>query len=318
MKTKFKYISSFIAILVAFTVAFSGCSFKVIYEPPSQSTSGVSIQSAVSGFRYEDVPPYADKPFCEINNNVPYFINSDYSFDAVCEEYNIEHKAGKIISFEHYGELDKLGRCTACVASVGKDLMPTEDRGDISTVHPTGWEGNKYRIKNRCHIIGFQLAGENDNEKNLFTGTRYLNVDGMLPFENIVADYVEETGNHVLYRVTPIFVGTELMARGVLMEAYSVEDSGKGVCFCVYCYNVQEGYSIDYATGVDIYLKNNTVTNNTSSVKAEYIINPKSKKIHLPNCSALEKTAEKNKKEYSGNKEDLYAEGYSPCGYCNP
>ena len=159
------------------------------------------------------------------------------------------------VSYEFYSDLDELGRCGVTEACIGRDLMPTEKRGDISSVKPTGWVQNQYdfvdgkSLWNRCHLIGFQLAGENANECNLITGTRYLNVEGMLPFENLVADYVKETDNHVLYRVTPAFQGTELVARGVQMEAYSVEDSGDGVCFNVFCYNVQPGVEIDYATG---------------------------------------------------------------------
>ena len=158
-------------------------------------------------------------------------------------------------SYETYGSLDALGRCTAAVACIGPDLMPTGDRESIQDVTPTGWEQNAYDfvdggyLYNRCHLIGYQLTGENDNEQNLITGTRYLNVEGMLPFENMVADYIQETGNHVLYRVTPVFEGTDLLAQGVQMEAYSVEDDGDGICFNVFCYNVQPGVEIDYATG---------------------------------------------------------------------
>ena len=158
-------------------------------------------------------------------------------------------------SYEYYAPLDDLGRCGVTMACIGRDLMPKEDRGDISQVKPSGWVQNFYdfvdgeALYNRCHLIGFQLAGENANECNLITGTRYMNVEGMLPFENMIADYVKETGNHVIYRVTPIFVGEELVARGVQMEAWSVEDGGDGICFHVFCYNVQPGVKINYATG---------------------------------------------------------------------
>ena len=159
------------------------------------------------------------------------------------------------VSYEYYSELDALGRCGVCIASVGQDIMPTEKRGSIGQVKPTGWHTVKYDfvdgkyLYNRCHLIGFQLTGENANKRNLITGTRYLNVEGMLPFENMVADYVKETGNHVMYRVTPIFVGDELLARGVHIEAESVEDGGDGIMFNVFCYNVQPGVVLDYATG---------------------------------------------------------------------
>lgn len=193
----------------------------------------------VETYSMEDIPPYDGTPYVVINDNQPSFTEEDMTD----------------VSYEFYSDLDDLGRCGVTEACIGQDLMPTEKRGDISSVKPTGWVQNQYdfvdgkSLYNRCHLIGFQLAGENANECNLITGTRYLNVDGMLPFENLVADYVKETDNHVLYRVTPAFQGTELVARGVQMEAYSVEDSGDGVCFNVFCYNVQPGVEIDYATG---------------------------------------------------------------------
>lgn len=187
----------------------------------------------------EEIPAYGGSPYAEIDGNVPGFTEEDLTTEA----------------FEEYSELDALGRCGAAYANICLELMPTEKREDISAVRPTGWQSVRYdnvdggSLYNRCHLIGFQLAGENANEKNLITGTRYLNVEGMLPFENLVADYVKETGNHVLYRVTPVFEGTELVARGVQMEAMSVEDRGEGVLFNVYAYNVQPGIGIDYATG---------------------------------------------------------------------
>lgn len=187
----------------------------------------------------EEIPEFTDHAFVTINGGIPFFLE---------EELTTE-------SFEEFAELDELGRCGVTMACVGVDLMPTEERGEIGHVKPSGWQSVKYDIVdgkylyNRCHLIGFQLTGENANERNLITGTRSMNVDGMLPFEDMVADYVKETGNHVLYRVTPVFVEDELVARGVQMEAWSVEDSGDGVCFNVYCYNVEPGVEIDYATG---------------------------------------------------------------------
>lgn len=187
----------------------------------------------------ENIPAYSGQAYVAVNGNEPFFTQEDLT----------------TTSYETYAPLDGLGRCGPAEACVGQDLMPTEPRGRISSVKPTGWQVSKYdfvdgqSLYNRCHLIGYQLTAENANRQNLITGTRYLNVTGMLPFENLVADYVRETGNHVLYRVTPIFDGTELVARGVLMEGWSVEDSGQGVCFNVYCYNVQPGVIIDYATG---------------------------------------------------------------------
>ena len=187
----------------------------------------------------EDLPAYSGEPYAVVLGNQPSFTEEELTTS----------------SYEYYGGLDYLDRCTVTEACIGQDLMPTEPRESISSVRPTGWVQNSYdfvdgkSLYNRCHLIGFQLTGENANEQNLITGTRYLNVDGMLPFENLVADYVRETDNPVLYRVTPVFWGEDLVARGVQMEALSVEDSGDGVCFNVFCYNVQPGVEIDYATG---------------------------------------------------------------------
>lgn len=186
-----------------------------------------------------EIPSYSGSPYVEINNNVPDFEESDKT----------------VKSFEEYSQFDSLGRCGTAFAIVGTDIMPTEERGRIGMVKPTGWHTIKYDIVdgkylyNRCHLIAYQLTGENANEENLITGTRYMNVEGMLPFENMVADYVKETGNHVLYRVEPVFEGDNLLASGVHMEAESVEDNGKGISFNVYVYNVQPGITIDYRTG---------------------------------------------------------------------
>lgn len=195
---------------------------------------------AQTGFDSSTVPEYAGKAYVEINNNVPYFKDAELV----------------ATSFESYAQLDAKGRCGICVAGVGTDIMPTQKRGSIGNIKPSGWKQAKYAglvdgnyLYNRCHLIGYQLTGENDNKRNLITGTRYLNTQGMLPFENMVADYVKETGNHVLYRVTPVFEGDNLLAKGVLMEAKSVEDDGAGILYCVFCYNVQPGVSINYADG---------------------------------------------------------------------
>ena len=188
----------------------------------------------------KDHAAYNGEPYVELNDNVPNFTTR--------EKNNTK-------AFENYHRLDVLGRCGTAYANICKELMPTEKRGAIGMVKPSGWNTVKYDVVdgkylyNRCHLIGFQLAGENANKKNLITGTRYLNVDGMLPFEDEVADYVKDTDHHVLYRVTPVFKGDNLVAEGVEMEAYSVEDKGKGICFHVFVYNVQPGVTIDYATG---------------------------------------------------------------------
>ena len=226
--------------------------------------------------------------------------------------------------FETYAALDALGRCGVAYANICPELMPTEDRESIGQVQPTGWHTVRYDglvdgnyLYNRCHLIGYQLAGENANERNLITGTRYMNVEGMLPFENLVADYVEETGNHVLYRVTPDFEGTELVARGVQMEALSVEDGGEGVCFNVYVYNVQPGVTIDYATG-ESWLEGEELGEDGDAEGFTYVINTRSGKFHDPGCSGVSSMSEENREEYTGSREDLIAMGYEPCGQCQP
>ena len=294
-----------------------------------------------SAFNAADVPAYSGEPYTAVNNNEPYFTSDNLTTEA----------------FENYSELDALGRCGVAYANVCLETMPTEKRGSISEVKPTGWHSVKYdnvdgkSLYNRCHLIGYQLTAENANQQNLITGTRYLNVDGMLPFENMVADYVKETDNHVLYRVTPIFTGDNLVADGVLMEGYSVEDEGDGICFCVYAYNVQPGSTIDYATG-DSWLSsekgnsdsssggNSAVSQSaadksgtqqaavqTESVKetsapvstgTEYILNTNTKKFHYPSCSSVKQMKASNKKEYTGSRDNLIAQGYDPCKKCNP
>lgn len=213
-----------------------------------QPTEDAPTAAMPDGFDFSHVPSYTGSPYTIINDNVPFFTDTDYTTD----------------SYESYAELDALNRCGTAMACIGTDLMPTEERGSIGSVKPSGWQTVKYPdqisdnyLYNRCHLIGYQLSGENANEKNLITGTRYLNISGMLDFENEVADYVRTTENHVLYRVTPIFIEDELVCRGILMEGYSIEDDGASIQFCVYCYNVQPEIGIDYATGdswVESYL----------------------------------------------------------------
>lgn len=271
-------------------------------------------------FSLEDVPAYSGEPYVVLDGNEPAFSQEDRTSTT---------------SFESYSPLDALGRCGTAYANVGMDLMPTEDRGDIGQVKPTGWHTVKYDcvdgkyLYNRCHLIGYQLTGENANEENLITGTRYLNVEGMLPFENLVADYVQETDNHVLYRVTPVFEGDNLVASGVQMEGWSVEDEGEGVCFNVYVYNVQPGVTIDYATGESALASDvpETGTGDTESVGSDpaqeqeqttYILNTSSRKFHLPDCSSVSSMKEENKSTYTGSREDLIEQGYEPCGQCKP
>ena len=276
-----------------------------------------SNDEQVYGFAsVEGIPDYSGKAYVELNGNVPEFTDAD-----------------KVTtSYEYYSELDSLGRCGVTKACVGKDIMPTEDRESISSVKPTGWVNNKYDtdlvdggyIYNRCHLIGFQLTGENANKNNLITGTRYLNIEGMLPFENMVADYVKETGNHVMYRVTPVFVGNNLLASGVKIEGWSVEDNGDGICFNVFAYNVQPGITINYATGDNALNGEADFPTDTESKTEEsggeeenrYVLNTGSKKIHTPDCSSVSKISEQNKKEHTGSLDELLAQGYTTCGTC--
>lgn len=264
------------------------------------------------------------EPYKVVNNNVPYFTQDEITTTA----------------YEKYSELDSLGRCGVVEACVGRELMPKagEERESISGVIPSGWEQAKYDTKlvdggylyNRAHLIGWQLTAENANELNLITGTRYFNVDGMLPFENLVADYVRETGNHVMYRVTPDFEGSNLVATGVTMEAYSVEDNGDGIQFCVYVYNFQPGILINYATG-ESRLDDGTEAPDFSDKEDEkgdtgaddatektYILNTSSKKFHEPDCVGARTMKEENKQTYTGPRDELISEGYSPCGTCKP
>jgi len=191
-------------------------------------------------FDLSDIPPYSGEPYVELNGNEPLFTDAEKA---------------STVAFERYSGLDVLGRVGVAFANLSEELMPTEPRGDISSVRPTGWRTDRYAfidqefLYNRCHLIAFMLSGENANERNLFTGTRYLNVEGMLPFELRVARYIELTKNHVLYRAIPIFEGTDRVARGVELEGWSVEDGGENIRFHVFIYNVQPGISIDYRTG---------------------------------------------------------------------
>lgn len=285
-----KSISRLIApLLLLLCLMVSGCS--------SSSQPEVSLDA---------IPAYAGDPYVVVNGNVPFFEESDFTTTA----------------YEEYSELDYLNRCGVASACVGLEIMPTEERGSIGHVKPSGWQTAKYDcvdgkyLYNRCHLIGFQLTGENATAENLITGTRYLNVDGMLPFENMVADYVQETENHVLYRVTPVFDGEDLVAQGVLMEAWSVEDEGDGICFNVFCYNVQPGVAIDYATGESWLDGENAPASSENTTM--YVVNLSSEKFHEATCGSAEKLSDDNRMEFFGNREDLIAQGYEPCGSCKP
>lgn len=297
-----KKIYSILAVVITLCIMLSGCSFDSGNEPTTQNTTKISFEQS---YTVDTVPEFDGEPYVVINNNIPDFTKSDYT----------------TTSYESYGALDYLGRCTSCIACISVETMPTEEREPIGSVKPTGWKTVKYEnvdgkyLYNRCHLIGYQLTAENANENNLITGTRYLNVEGMLPFENEVASYIRKTGNHILYRVTPIFKSTELVARGVQMEAYSIEDNGEGVCFNVYCYNNQPDIEIDYQTGESKAL-NEKDNFNDQNEKRTYIININSKKFHKKSCKYAKDIKDENKKTYTGTRESLIKNGYEPCKAC--
>lgn len=266
---------------------------------------------------------YSGKPYAVVNGGIPSFSQTGTA------------------SWERYGELDRLGRCTAAEACIGRDIMPTLTRGPIGQIKPTGWQTAKYDfvdgkyLYNRCHLIGFQLTGENANERNLITGTRYLNTKGMLPFENMVADYIKDTGNHVMYRCTPVFAGNESVARGVHLEAYSVEDKGDGICFNVFIFNVQPGVKIDYLTGESSLENESTAPTPTqrpssapkptpkpspsSTAQAQsYVLNTKTHVFHYASCRHVSSIKDANRKNFTGSRDTLISRGYSPCGSCHP
>lgn len=282
------------------------------------STNIDDLATAFPQLNFDSSKWDSSSPYIEVNDNVPFFTNN-------------ERFQGKV--FETYSDFDDLQRCGTAFANVCKEIMPTEKRGEIGMVKPSGWQTSKYDkeiipdmyLFNRCHLIAYMLAGENANEKNLITGTRYLNIQGMLPFENKVDDYIKTNPeNHVLYRVTPMYKGKDLVAQGVLMEAWSMEDKGKGICFCVWCYNVQPQIVIDYSNGNNHLVLAAEKPEKIEEAAAEdeytysYILNENSKKIHRPDCSAIEKIAKDNKTETSRTYDELISQGYTPCGICKP
>lgn len=315
------------------SLALTACGAYGGAQADSGGEDADSSVQAVSVDTVAEVPEYDGAPYVEINDNQPEFTEEELTTEP----------------YEEYSDLDALGRCGEAEACIGEELMPDEERGDISDVKPTGWENKEYDIVdggyiyNRCHLIGFQLTGENANEENLITGTRYMNTEGMLPFENMVAEYVQETENHVMYRVTPVFDGDNLVASGVQMEAESVEDGGEGICFNIYVYNVQPEIAIDYTTGAnwaseeenqdsagtsdseasgtgstDSDSASADIRENSSSKEKTYILNNNTKKFHDPECSSVDNIKEKNKREFTGTREKLIEDGYEPCGKCRP
>ena len=284
-----------LALLLALLLVLPGC------EPLNQALAAPALDE---DFSLSDIPAFSGQPYVVVGDNTPQFPEEDLV----------------PVSCEDYSPLASLGRCGAAYACVSQDTMPTEDRGSIGQVKPSGWHTVRYDcvdgkyLYNRCHLIGYQRTGENANEENLITGTRYMNVEGMLPFEDLVADFVKETGYHVLYRSTPIFDGDDLVASGVRMQAWSGEVQGDAVWFDVYGYNCQPGVVIDYATG-DSHLEDAAPG---TSADATYILNTSSKKFHRPDCSGAASMSEANRQTYTGSRDELIAQGYSPCGQCDP
>lgn len=289
----------------------------IIPSTPSSGNNGSNANTNVDANNLTHELFDGENAFVILNDNKPYFTADEITTNA----------------FESYSDLDSLGRCGVAFACVSKELMPTSERESISSVYPSGWKYNgksnnnqydhvdgKY-IYNRCHMIGFQLTGENANEKNLITGTRYLNIDGMLAFENMIADAVRENNLHVMYRVTPVYVGNNLLPEGLILEAYSVEDNGETIEFCVFSLNVQPGVNINYATGQNSEgeLPEVTPTPSTPSIptgETTFVVNTNSKKFHLPTCSYAEKISESNRAEITTSYEQMIADEYEPCGVC--
>lgn len=281
--------------LLLLTVLLTGC-MEVVYIPKAPAVS------------LEAIPAWSGEAYIAIDNNVPGFTAEDLTWEA----------------FEQYSPLDDLGRCGTAYACVARELMPTEDRGSISSVTPSGWVNKQYDfidgkyLYNRCHLIGFQLTGENANKQNLITGTRYLNIEGMLPFENMVADHVKEEDHHVLYRITPIYQENALVCSGVQMEGWCVEcgeskyDEDKFM-FHIYCYNVQPGVLIDYQTGDSTFSEIGL-----DGVVKDWVLNVSSKKFHEPDCSNAASISEKNRQQITCTRDELIYMGYEPCGICKP
>ena len=298
MKNNIKILSLILSLLIF----LSGCDIWFTNDIGGQNELFIGVTDTHVD-TLDQIPEFNDEPYVIINDNIPEFTDVDITTDC----------------YEYYSPLDSIGRCGYVMACVGTETMPIEERGEIGMIKPTGWHTVKYDnvdgkyLYNRCHLIGYQLTGENANKSNLITGTRYLNVEGMLPFENLIADYVKETGNHVLYRVTPIFDGDNLLANGVQMEGYSVEDRGQEICFNVFAYNAQPDIELNYKTGESKALyKQDTAT----QTNVTYVINKNSKKIHLSDCSSVTDIKPNNKIETDKTLEELINAGFTPCKSC--
>ena len=303
-----------LSLLLALAPALSGCGLAdAVLGPELPQISGSALEA-------EEVPAYEGFATAEVDGGEPSFTQEEVGY-ALSNE-----------GFESYSRLDSLGRCGAATACVGPETMPAagEERSSISEVRPSGWHSSRYdfvdgeSLYNRCHLVGWQLSAENANERNLVTGTRSMNAQGMLPYENEVAEYVDRTGNHVLYRATPIFSGDELVCRGVQMEALSLEDGGEGVSFNVFCYNVEPGVDIDYATGDNAEDPSGGVGDEVRSADRgeegarDYVLNTNTMRFHDPGCPSVTEGSRRNMREWRGSRDELVARGYEPCGRCDP
>ncbi len=332
-----KLAASVASLLLAACLVLGGCSTLDTDARSSQSPSGsqaadVAASQTISAARatIADIPQFSGALCIDINDGQPGFTEDDMARDT----------------FMQFSELDFEGRCGEAFARIGPDTVSSEARGDISSVHPSGWVQRKYSfvddgvLYNRCHLIAHQLCGENANEKNLITGTRTFNVVGMLYYEELVGNYVRSTGNHVLYRVTPLFAANDLVARGVQMEAESIEDGGSAIRFNVFIYNVEPGVEIDYVTGESwesdatpsVTSKGeatrtsaktsaaslSSTTSSEESAQQDYVLNVKNKKFHKPDCASASDIASANRQDFTGTREELISKGYSPCGQCKP
>ncbi len=323
------------AALMLYTLSAASCSLSEFFGSPTENGNEVYAPEAASpnddpladymNYVFE-LPEYGNDKRVTLNSSKPCFTLEERAAD----EYLV------------FSELDELGRCGPAFACIGSSMLPTEKRGEIGMVKPAGWQTARYDfidggyLYNRCHLIAYELCGVNADERNLITGTRYMNVEGMLSIENRVYEYVRTTGNHVCYRVTPRYEGSCLVAAGVEMEAFSVEDKGKGICLHCFCFNVQPGVEIDYQTGenrlsqegLESMVQSAADSSGqsesessavyTPSENATYILNTNSMRFHLPDCQSVQDMSEKNRREYFGTREELIAQGYIPCGACKP
>ena len=333
-----RILSLLIAAVLSLTLAGCGSQQATTLPAPEPSQPVESSQLAqpsepndqrapsTSAFSLADVPAYTGSASCTVNADAPYFTADDMDY------------AASNLGFEEYFEQDQLARCTGARACVGAETMPAdgEERGGIGQVKPAGWHTATYGfvdgryLYNRCHLIAWCLAAENANLNNLITGTRYMNVEGMLPYETQVAKYVERTGNHVLYRSTPVYEDDEqLLCKGVLIEAESVEDSGASLSLCRFCYNVQPGVIIDYYDGSSQVDPAGEQPDGSDADEAEassagdeqvraYVLNTKTEKFHEPGCSAVSKMSPGNRQDVEETRSEVVSQGYEPCGICKP